>query len=165
MRRLLLGLAVAIPCFLSGTAKADTFNFSAVTLGTSVSGVLTATNNNSGAYSVTSITGTGITGLVAAGDPFFGNDNLIFPSSTRFLDVNGLAYTQLIGGQLYSLDVYSTVSGFQVLALDSNNNLTFDTASFSVSSTPTVTPEPSGFILVGTGLLGVVASVRRRRIA
>lgn len=147
---------------LSCAAHADTFNFSATALGATTTGVLTATNNSDGSFTVTAITGMNISGLVAAGNPFFGNDNFIIPGNARQLDVNGLAFKETISGQLYSLDIYSTQLGYQVLALDSGNNITFDTASFSVRSAVAVTPEPSSLLLLGTGLIGAVTAMRRR---
>lgn len=162
MRTSLLALAAFSLALLPCTARADNFNFSASALGYSTSGVLTATNNGDGSFTVSGITATGIVGLIAANDPFFGNDNLIFPGNTRLVDVNGLGFVENIGGQLYSVDLYSTLNSFQVLVLDPSGNLDFDTASFSVSTPANVTPEPSSLMLLATGLLGAGATARRR---
>ena len=165
MRNSLLALAVSSVFLLPFTAEADTFDFSVSALGSSVSGVLTATNNNDGSFLVTSVTGTEIGGLITAGDPFFGNDNLIFPGNTRSVDVDGLAFTGDIAGQMYSIDVFSTVSGFEVLGLDSSDNVYFEPATFSLTNAASATPEPSSLLLLGTGLLGAGGTAFRRRTA
>lgn len=163
MRTFLAALAVSGLSFLSCAAHADTFNFSATALGATVNGTLTATNTGSnGAFLVTGISAAGVGSLIAPSDPFFGNDNFVIPSNVRAVDVNGLAFTETIGGQLYSLDIFSTQAGFQVLALNSSLTPIYDNATFSVSSPAAVTPEPSSLCLLGTGLLGMAAAVRRR---
>ena len=92
MRNVLLALAVSGMSMLSCAAHADTLNFSATALGSTVSGTLTATNTNSnGAYLVTGINATNVTGLIAPGAFPLGNDDLIIPGNTRSVDVNELA--------------------------------------------------------------------------
>ena len=55
-----------------------------------------------------------------------------------------------------SSTVFSTTGGSFDFATFS------DTATFSSTVSPTPTPEPSSFALLGTGLLGLVETVRRK---
>ncbi len=97
MRIGLLSVALSSLLLLPAIAKADTFTFSSTGSDAfSGTGLLTATNNGDGSFTVTGISGTGITGLIAPGDFF--NDNLLFPDAARLVDVNGLGFYN-IGGR------------------------------------------------------------------
>ncbi|MGI4978848.1 MAG: PEP-CTERM sorting domain-containing protein [Janthinobacterium lividum] len=161
-----LSFALSGLMLATGLAKADTFKvaINSAALGVSTVGTLTATNNNNGSFQITGITGTGITGLMAPNDPFFGNDNLLFPTQARLFDVSGLGFTGIFSGQALSIDLFSTVSGYEAIATDAAGNFYDVAATASLANTTSVTPEPSSLILSFTGLLAISVFCMRKRV-
>ena len=166
MRSLTLSLALSGLMLATGLAKADTFKvaISSASLGVSTVGTLTATNNKDGSFLVTNITGNGITGLIAANDPLFSNDNMLFPTQARLFDVSGLGFTGIFSGQALSINLFSTVSGFEAVATDAAANFYDVPATASLVNTTAVTPEPSSLLLSFTGLLAIGVFCMRKRI-
>jgi PEP-CTERM motif len=157
-----LSLALSGLLLVSVAAKADTFNFSAAGGGFSGSGQLTADNNGDGSYTVTGITGTGVTGLIPV-DGFFFNDNLLFPNASRLVDVAGLGFTAAFGGETFMVNIFSTLTGYEAITLDSDSDFADTPITFSLTNSPAAVPEPSSLVLLGSGFLAsVVVGVRRR---
>ena len=165
MRFATLSLALSGLLLVSVAAKADTFNFSAVGSGGGFSGTgqLTASNNGDGSYTVTGITGTGVTGLIPV-NGFFFNDNLLFPNASRLLDVDGLGFTAALGGETFMVNIFSTLTGFEAITLDSDGDFTDSPVTFTLTNSPAAVPEPSSLLLLGSGVLASVAVGVRRRL-
>ncbi|WP_213807217.1 PEP-CTERM sorting domain-containing protein [Granulicella sp. dw_53] len=165
MRLSFLSLALSGLLLLPAAAQADTFNFNAIGSGGgfSGSGVLTASNNGDGSYTINAMSGSGITGLIAA-DGFFGNDNLLFPTASRLLDVNGFAFTQVLAGVTYSVNIFSTVAGYEAISLGSDGDFEDAPVTFTLTNTSAVAPEPSSLFLLGSGILAAAATQIRRRL-
>ncbi len=158
---LLSSLALLGVLVISASAHADTFNFSATGSSGpfSGSGVLTASPQGGGEYLITDITGTGVTGLTAPGG-FNGNDNLLFPSATPTLDSHGFSFTEINGPDHYDVNIFNDGSGYFAYLDDEDNFTQTVPVTFSVATA--ATPEPSTFILLGTGILGLAGATRRK---
>jgi hypothetical protein len=167
-------LCLAASAYLAASAlaaRADSYTFTISTGSTSttpgttfvVSGTLTGTLNLSNpsnpAIDLTSITGAGqgytFTGVVPLGaNPSIAYDNLIFtdPSATH-VDALGdlITLTSPIGTSL--AHVYNN-GAYHVDVFDPNDPV--DITPFAIDSfslTPSAVPEPSSWLLLGTGIL------------
>jgi hypothetical protein len=148
--------ALAIPA----AAHADTFDFSATGSagGFSGSGKLTANPNGDGGFLITAIDGTGVTGLFAP-NGFHGNDNLLFPSASPTLDSQGFSFADVNGPDHFDVNIFNNGSGYFVFLRDEDNFTETLPVTFALSA---ATPEPSTFVLLGTGLLGAIGVMRRK---
>lgn len=146
-------IAFAFVAALSVGAKADGgYPVGGSGGGFSGTGVLYASDNGSGSYTITGITGTGVTGLIAPGG-FNGNDNLLFPGSSPTLDGHGFAFTDTDGDTGYTVDLFysATDKGYEADILDSDGVAIDDLAmTFSVgSSTSVATPMIANAMTLG----------------
>ena len=160
MRHFLSAFAFLGAFAISAAAYADTFNFSATGSagGFSGSGTLVATANGGGNYLITAIAGSGVTGLFAP-NGFNGNDNLLFPSAPLTLDSHGFSFTDVNGPDTFNINIFNNGSGYFVFLKDEDNFTETLPVNFALS---TATPEPSTFILLGTGLLSVLGTARKK---
>ncbi len=161
-------------------ARADTFTFlistgsTSTTAGTSfiVNGTLTGKTDPTipGAIDLTGITGAGqgytFTSIVPAGTvPTLNYDNLLFPNDTLAVDSSGIlvSLTSPIGTSFAR--IYNN-NGYEVDVFDPNDpgDITpFIIETFSIQSTA-ATPEPSTLLLLGTGALGILGELKRKRL-
>src|ERR1700733_6743258 len=160
MRHFLSAFALLGAFAIPAAAHADTFNFSATGSagGFSGSGTLVATANGGGNYLITAIAGSGVTGLFAP-NGFNANDNLLFPSASPTLDSHGFSFTDVNGPDTFDVNIFNNGSGDFVFLRDEDNFTETLPVTFTLSA---ATPEPSTFILLGTGILGVLGTARRK---
>ena len=177
-------LCLAASTLLAVSALADSYTFTISTGSTTttpgttftVSGTLTGTpvltNPSNPAIELTSITGAGqgyaFTGVVPLGaNPGFVYDNLVFtdPNATH-VDALGdlLTLTSPIGTSL--AHVYNN-GAYHVDVFDPNDPVDitpFAIDSFILTPTPNAVPEPSSWLLLGTGILALTTAALTRRL-
>jgi hypothetical protein len=108
---------------------------------------------------VTSIAGISTYGDGGSGRIILATENAGFSSYTGTTSIGPLS------GPVSPLEVgFDTSAGFMVLEPGSYQygDGTPSTLTASVDTAPAPTPEPSSFVLLGTGILGFAATIRRR---
>lgn len=185
MRIRILSLTASTLLAISAlAARADSYTFTISTGSTSttpgttfvVSGTLIGTpvltNPSNPAIELTSITGAGqgyaFTGVVPLGaNPGFAYDNLIFTDpNAPHLDALGdlLTLTSPIGTSL--AHVYNN-GAYHVDVFDPNDPVDitpFAIDTFVLTPTPNAVPEPSSWLLLGTGILAFATAALTRRL-
>ena len=180
LRGLLL-VVVGVTALETGAARADVFDFSYGGGGIEGGVTLTAISTGvPGEYLATSISGYfavgnygspedyRVTGLAPVGS-YRGNDNLVFyPGPSGAFDASGVSWLLENGtSQNVSTYIYGGVVGYDLETnfvdpyLGFTYGGTLDPVWFTQEETA-ATPEPGTMGLVGTGVLAVVAMVRRR---
>ena len=180
-------LCLAASAFLAASTlatRADSYTFTISTGSTSttpgttftVSGTLTGTpvpsNPGNPAIELTSITGASqgynFTGVVPLGaDTSFAYDNLVFTNPNAIhVDALGdlLTLTSPIGTSL--AHVYNNGT-YHVDIFDPNDPVDitpFAIDSFVLTPTPGAVPEPTSWLLLGTGILAVVVAAATRKL-
>jgi hypothetical protein len=167
--RLLPFVAAAVLMSAGITAHADSFDFSFSGSTGSGSGTFTGSlTSTPGVYLITSVTGTTngqtIANLLPPGTypTSFGvsgeNDNDLYLNGAAFVDFAGISYVLADG-----TDVNLASEGSSEYAEIAGPNPTAVEALDFFTVTPAAaTPEPSSFVLLGSGLLGVVGLLRKR---
>lgn len=129
---LLLATFVVLPL----TASATSYTASGSGDGYSGSGTITASSQADGSYLITGLSGTGFDSLFAPGG-FNGNDNLLFPTGSDYVDASGFSFTVTEGEDTDNVDIFLGSSGYEAYIVDEGGNA--ETIPVTFSLTPVVT--------------------------
>jgi len=165
--RVKLAFAVVLCALLSVaavSAKADTFNISWTGAYGTGSGTLTATDLGSGEFLMTSLDATqnGLLLTLLVPGTYGANDNDTFPFQAPQLDVSGFSFSD--GTAFYNVyNLPGTLSYFECVSTATACFVGDGAQLETFNITPT--PEPATALLLGTGLLALFGSRRKRAIA
>jgi hypothetical protein len=158
---LLAGLAFAN----SAHADSITFNVAGSAYGLSGSGILSASEiGSTNVYSITGLTGTGVTGLIAPMG-FKLNDNLLYLGGANLLDASGFSFTDDNAFGDFDVNIFDLNGDYFADILDTDGQNKTVPVSFSISPVSAVTPEPPSFLLLFTAMAIGVFLFRRRIFA
>lgn len=98
-----------------------------------------------------------------APNTFLGNDNLLFPDPSPSLDFNGVSFQA--GGMDFNLFFNTTLGRYILIEHLATTDFGFGHILFGTNGIiPPITPTPeaSTLVLLGSGLLGLAAAIRRK---
>jgi hypothetical protein len=145
MRITLVALALLAACAFPVAALADPINpVIGSAGGFSGSGTLITTSNGDGSYTITGITGTGVTGLIAPGG-FNSNDNQLFPSGSTIVDGSGFSFGDNQGNTSFQVNLFSNAGSYFIYLVDSDAFTETIPVDFSVQQTEDIEPEVTPF--------------------
>jgi hypothetical protein len=175
MKRTLLFCTLVAAALTAQPAKADPVAFDITFSGLAFSGsaIFTVSSLGGGQFDVTGVvpggsvtdSGFGNSAIVGLSDYLGPDQTLFYPNGGTYFDFFGLSFA-LANGVDINLYVDSITGPTAVESDNTGSGGFFEDVTETVTPAtippPTVTPEPSSFILLGTGALGCIGAARRK---